>query len=97
MQTESFFERLGHVLGNIIRVIVDTLSHLLSGLGGAVRHFAEGLAGSLGMQPSLIHFALLVLGLLFLIGAVRAFLGRSLLGGILWLVIAIFILSGLIH
>ena len=55
-----------------------------------------GLARALGMGPSVFNFALLLLGLLLLWTALRAFMRRSIIAGIFWLFLALLLLGGLI-
>ena len=69
---------------------------LLGGLGGALGDFYSGLAGAMGMSPSIFNFVLLVLGLMFLWAAVKALLRRSIIGFLFWLVLAVLVLGGLV-
>ncbi|CAM4029032.1 MFS transporter [Bordetella tumbae] len=97
MQTEtSFFGSVGAVLGEVIRAIVSGIRYVFSGLGSAIGDFFSGLAGALGMSSSIFHFALLLLGLVLLWSAVKAFMGRSIVAGLFWLLLAMLLLSGLI-
>ncbi|GAB1578831.1 hypothetical protein [Bordetella petrii] len=97
MQTEdSFFGSVGAMLGEVIRAIVAGLRYVFGGLGSALGDFFSGLAGALGMGPSIFNFALLVLGLVLLWAAVKAFLRRAIVAGIFWLVLAMLLLGGLI-
>lgn len=97
MQTEnSFFSSVGAVLGEVIRAIVSGVRYVFGGLGEAVGDFFSGLAGSLGMSPSVFNFALLILGLLLLWTAVKAFLRRAIVAGLFWLLLAMLLLGGLI-
>lgn len=97
MQTEdSFFGSVGAMLGEVIRAIVAGLRYVFGGLGSALGDFFSGLAGALGMSPSIFNFALLILGLVLLWAAVKAFLRRAIVAGIFWLVLAMLVLGGLI-
>jgi len=97
MQTEnSFFGSVGAVIGEVIRAIVSGVRYLFGGFGSALGDFFSGLAGALGMSPSIFNFALLILGLALLWAAVKAFLRRSIVAGIFWLILAMLLLSGLI-
>ncbi|ULY35601.1 hypothetical protein HRJ92_09825 [Bordetella pertussis] len=95
-ERRQFFGSLGAMLGAVIRAIVDGLRYVFGGLGRALGDFFGGLASALGMSPSVFNFALLVLGLLLLWTAVRAFMGRAIVAGIFWLVLAMLLLGGLI-
>ncbi|SDV50528.1 hypothetical protein [Chitinasiproducens palmae] len=95
MQANNFFEWLGNLLGRMIRFVVSLAERLLSGLRGAFSDFFSGLTGAVGISPTLFNVVWLVLGLLLLYAAVRAFLARAIVAGIVWLVLAVFVLSAL--
>ncbi|NWA00583.1 hypothetical protein [Pseudomonas gingeri] len=97
MQAESFFEWLGRALGSVIRFIVDGLSGLFNLLTHAGGNFVDGLARALGMDTSLISILILIIGLMFLYSAVRAFMRASIIFGIIWLVLGLWLLSWIIH
>jgi hypothetical protein len=96
MQSDSFFASLGNTLGEVIRTIVAALKYVLGGFGRAIGDFSSGLAHAMGMNPTAFNFALLILGLLFLWAAIKALLRRSLLGFIVWIVLAVLVLGALI-
>ncbi len=96
MQEDGFFASLGVMLGEALRAIVAGIKWLLGGLGGALGDFYSGLSKAMGMSPSLFNFVLLVLGLMFLWGAVKALLRRSIIGFLFWLVLAVLVLGGLV-
>ncbi len=96
MQSEGIFDWLGHALGSVIRFIVDGLSGLLHLIGNAGRQFLHGLSSALGITPSLLSIVALIIGLLFLYSAVRAFMRRSIVLGLIWLVLGLWLLSLLI-
>jgi hypothetical protein len=97
MQSEnSFFGSAGAVIGDVIFAIVSGIRYVFGGVGSAIGDFFSGLAGALSMSPSVFNFALLLLGLLLLWSAIRAFLRRSIISGLFWLLIAMLLLSGLI-
>ena len=96
MQVEGFFESLGQMFGAIIRFIVEGLGGIFSGLSHAGSNFVDGLGRALGMETSIISIAILVIGLLFLYNAVRAFMRASIIGGVIWLLLGLWILSWVI-
>ncbi|MDQ8034892.1 hypothetical protein CEG14_12875 [Bordetella genomosp. 1] len=96
MQEDGFFSSAGSFLGGIIRAVVDGLRWLFGGLGRALSDFFNGLASALGMSPNVFNFALLLLGLLFVWAAIKAFLGRSIFSGLFWLLLAMLLLGALI-
>ena len=97
MQVESFFEWLGQALGSVIRFIVDLLSGLFHTLANAGSNFVDGLSRALGMDTSIISIVALILGLLMLYSAIRAFMRASIVLGIIWLVLGLWVLSWIIH
>jgi hypothetical protein len=97
MQVESFFEWLGQAFGELIRFIVEGMSGFLNLFGNAIGSFIDGMSRALGIAPSLLGIAVLVIGLLLLYAAVRAFLRRSIIGGLIWLFLGLWLLSGLIR
>ena len=97
MQVESFIEWLGQAPGSVIRFIVDLLSGLFNTLSHAGGNFVEGLSQALGMDTSIVSILALVVGLLLLYSAIRAFMRASIIGGIIWLVLGLWVLSWVIH
>lgn len=97
MRVEGFFEWLGQALGAIIRWVVDSLDWLFGLLGNAGGNFVDGLSRTLGMDTSLISILALVVGLLFLYSAVRAFMRASIIMGIIWAVLGLWLLSWIIR
>ena len=87
---------LGDSQGDAIRFIVDLLSSIFAGFGGAVHDFIEGLTGSLGMSPSLFGLIVLLIGLLLLYKGIRAFMNRAIVGGLIWTLLGLMVLSWLI-
>jgi hypothetical protein len=97
MHVESFFEWLGQAFGAVIRFIIDTFGWFFDMLGGAGANFAEGLSRTLGMDTSLVSIIALVIGLLFLYSAVRAFMRASIVFGIIWALLGLWLLSWIVH
>ncbi|WP_409277262.1 hypothetical protein [Pseudomonas defluvii] len=97
MHVEGFFEWLGQALGALIRFVVDGLNGLFSLLSNAGGSFIEGLSRTLGMDTSLVSILTLIVGLLVLYSAVRAFMRASIIFGIIWLLLGLWILSWVVH
>lgn len=93
----DFFETLGQMLGSLIRFIVDSLDWLFSLFAVAGHNFVDGLSAALGMDRSILNIAALVLGLILLVGAFRAFFRRSIISGIILLLLALWLLSFIIN
>ena len=97
MQVEGFFEWLGQILGTAIRFIVDALSGLFQLVSRASSHFVEGLSEALGMDTSIISIVTLILGLVLLWSAIRAFMNASIIMGIIWFMLGLWLLSWIMH
>ena len=97
MHVEGFFEWLGQALGSVIRFIVDGLSGLFNLLANAGGNFIDGLARMLGMDPSLVSILALIVGLMLLYSAVRAFMRASIILGIIWALLGLWVLSWVVH
>ncbi|SHF41744.1 hypothetical protein SAMN02745148_02579 [Modicisalibacter ilicicola DSM 19980] len=95
MQTEGFFNWLGESIGEALRALVDLLSSFFAGIGVAVYEFIEGLSGSLGVNTSLFNMIVLIIGLLLLVKGIRSFLQRAIIGGVIWTLAGLFLLSWL--
>ncbi|ARQ76389.1 MULTISPECIES: hypothetical protein [Pseudomonas] len=96
MHVESFIGNLGLWLGTLVRFIVETLNGLFGAITEAGSNFVDGMARALGMDTSIISIAVLIIGLLFLYNAVRSFIRASIIGGVIWLVLGLWILSWII-
>ena len=97
MQVECFFEWLGQALGSIIRFIVDWLSGLFGALTNAGGNFIDGLSRTVGMDTSIISIITLIIGLMLLYSAVRAFMRASIIMGIIWLMLGLWVLSWVVR
>lgn len=97
MRVESFFEWLGEALGSLIRFIVEALGGVFGAIARAGSGFLEGLSRTLGMNPSLLGFIALIIGLALLAAGVRAFLRRAFIAGAIWLLLGLWLLSWLIQ
>ncbi len=94
---DGFFETLGQMLGAAIRWIVEALQGFFTWLGTASHDFLEGLSSTLGISASVFSIAGLIIGLLMLIAAIRAFLHGAVMGGLIWLLLGFGLLSWLIY
>lgn len=97
MNEGGFFNALGEAVGNALRLVVELLAAVFSSLWGAIDSFVEGLTGALGINPSLLSFAILVAGVLCLLSGIRALLRRSIVGGLIWLALGMLVLGWLIQ
>lgn len=97
MQEESFFEWLGEAVGAVLRYLVEGLSGLFGAIARAGASFLEGLSRTLGMDPTLLGFVALVVGLVLLAGGIRALLKRAFVGGAIGVLLGLWVLSWLIQ
>lgn len=94
---QDFFSWLGQTLGEIIRFVVDLLLVFFHNLGASARDFFDSLTAALGISPSLVSLAVLLLGLWLLYLALRALLRRRLIATLIWAVLGVTVLSWLIY
>lgn len=97
MQTNGFFDWLGHTLGSVIRFIVELFSGFLGAVSDAIDSFLGGMARAIGMHMSFFSLILLLIGLLFLYKGVRALLRKALVAGVIWLLLGLVVMGWLIH
>ena len=93
----DFFGWLGNTIGLIIHYIVEFFSGLFNMLTNAGGNFVEGMSRALGMDTSIISIITLIIGLLFLYSAVRAFMRASIIAGVIWLMLGLWLLSWVVH
>lgn len=96
MRAEGFFEWLGERLGAALRFIIDLLDGFFGAIASAGRHFLEGLARALGLNPSLLSLVALAVGLALLVGAIRALFNRAFFSAAMLLILGLWLLSWLI-
>ena len=60
-------------------------------------NFIDGLARTLGMDTSLLSILALIIGLMLLYSAIRAFMRASIILGIIWLMLGLWVMSWVIH
>ena len=97
MKEEGFFEHLGETIGAAIRWLVEALQGIVDWIIIAGYNFIEGLSGALGIDRSVLGFGGLILGLIMLIVAFKAFFRRAFISGLLWLFLALWLLSWLMY
>jgi hypothetical protein len=97
IETQSFFEWLGETLGAVIGFIIRAIRGVVDGLSGAVNDFLGGMAHAIGMNASIFSFALLVIGLLLLYTAIRAFIRKAIIAGIIWALLGLMVLSWVVR
>lgn len=84
----SLLRDVGAVIGAGLTWIADTVLGVLDSLGIIFADFFNGVASGAGMDDAtLFAWVLLALGALFIVGAVQAFIGRRIVGGIFQLII----------
>lgn len=79
---------VGEIIGAGLAWIADTVLGALDSLRAVLADFFGGVASGAGMgDATLFSWVLLGLGALFFVGAVQAFIGARIVGGIFQLVI----------
>ena len=70
---------------------------IIEAFGNAGGNFIDGLSRTLGMDTSIISIIILVLGLVLLWSAIRAFMNAAFIMGIIWLMLGLWLLSWIMH
>lgn len=91
------FEWLGQAFGTLVRIIVDSLAWVFHMLSGASSAFVNGFSRALGVDSSILSIAFVVLGLFLIYLGVSAFIKKRFIGGIIWLLLGLWLLSALIR
>lgn len=91
------FEWLGQAFGTLVRLIVDSLAWVFNVLSGASSAFVNGFSRALGVDSSILSIAFVVLGLFLIYLGVSAFIKKRFIGGIIWLLLGLWLLSALIR
>ena len=94
---DGFFNWLGEAIGNVIRTVVNGLHAIFGNLWQAIDGFVDGLTGALGINDSIFSIAILVIGVLLLVSGIRSLIRGGIIGGIVWLLLGLVILSWLIR
>lgn len=98
MQSSSNpFEWLGSALGTIIRAVLDSLVWLFEILSSASSSFVNGFARALGVSNDLLTIVAVLLGLFLIYLGVRRFLRKRWVGGVIWVLLGLWLLSALIR
>jgi len=98
MQSSSNpFEWLGSALGTIIRVVLDGLVWLFEILSSASSSFVNGFARALGVSNDLLTIVAVLLGLFLIYLGVQRLLRKRWVGGVIWVLLGLWLLSALIR
>lgn len=98
MQSSSNpFEWLGSALGTIIRVVLDSLVWLFEILSSASSSFVNGFARALGVSNDLLTIVAVLLGLFLIYLGVQRLLRKRWVGGVIWVLLGLWLLSALIR
>lgn len=91
----NLFEWLGQAFGTLVRLIVDGLAWVFDVLSGASTAFVNGFSRALGIDSSILSIAFVVLGLFLIYLGVSSFLKKRFIGGVIWLLLGLWLLSSL--
>lgn len=91
------FEWLGQAFGTLVRLIVDGLAWVFDMLSGASTAFVNGFSRALGIDSSILSIAFVVLGLFLIYLGISSFLKKRFIGGVIWLLLGLWLLSSLIR
>ena len=91
------FEWLGQAFGTLVRLIVDGLAWIFDMLGGASTAFGNGFSRALGIDSGILSIAFVILGLILIYLGISSLLKRRIIGGVIWLLLGLWLLSSLIR
>lgn len=91
------FEWLGQAFGTLVRLIIDGLAWVFDMLSGASTAFVNGFSRALGIDSSILSIAFVVLGLFLIYLGISSFLKKRFIGGVIWLLLGLWLLSSLIR
>lgn len=91
------FEWLGQAFGTLVRLIVDALSWLFNLLSGASSAFVNGFSRALGIDSSLLSIVFVILGLFLIYLGFSSVFRKRFIGGVIWLLLGLWLLSALIR
>lgn len=91
------FEWLGQAFGTLVRLIVDGLAWIFNMLGGASTAFVNGFSRALGIDSGILSIAFVILGLILIYLGISSLLKRRIIGGVIWLLLGLWLLSSLIR
>ena len=91
------FEWLGQAFGTLVRLIVDGLAWVFDLLSGASSAFVNGFSRALGVDSSILSIAFVILGLFLIYLGFSSLIRKRFIGGIIWLLLGLWLLSSLIR
>ncbi len=91
------FDWLGQIFGTLVRLVVDGLAWVFNMLSGASSAFVNGFSRALGVDSSILSIAFVILGLFLIYLGFSSFLRKRFIGGIIWLLLGLWLLSSLIR
>jgi len=94
---DDLLHQIGRFFGEAIRLVVEALQSFFGTLFDWVDQFFQGLADALGIDISIVSMLVLAFGLWLLYGGVRALLGQRWVGGLVRLLLGVFLLGALIE
>jgi|TARA_R110000822_G_scaffold71200_2_gene171786 hypothetical protein len=91
------FEWLGEAFGTVIRLLVDSLAWIFDVLAGASSAFVNGFSRALGVDSNIFTVIFVVVGLILIYTGVKAFINKRIVGGVIWCLLGLWLLSALIR
>ena len=91
------YDWLGQIFGTLVRLIVDGLAWVFDMLSGASSAFVNGFSRALGVDSSILSIAFVILGLFLIYLGFSSLIRKRFIGGIIWLLLGLWLLSSLIR
>lgn len=91
---ESVLGDIGEFIGSVLRFVIELIRSITFGLGDLIDSFFDGIARGIGLRDSsAFHIAIVALGLVLFWLALRAFLRRRFVPGVVWLLLGLIVIG----
>lgn len=95
---DSILDRVGEIIGLAIRFIIDAIRWVFFGIDDAIGRFLNAIGRGIGIEnhavPQLIVVAV---GLILFWFAIRAFMARRVVAGIVWTLIGLVVVGWVVR
>jgi hypothetical protein len=95
---ESVLDRVGELIGSAIRFVIDLIRWVFFGIDDAIDSLLDGVARGIGLpNHSVPQLVVVAVGLILFWFAIRAFMARRIIGGIVWTLIGLVVVGWVVR
>jgi hypothetical protein len=95
---ESVLDRVGELIGSAIRFVIDLIRWVFFGIDDAIDSFLNGIGRGIGLSNNSVpQLVVVAVGLILFWFAVRAFIDRRIVAGIVWTLIGLLVVSWVVR